>query len=343
MKNIFISFLSFFIIISNLYFVSCTNNSDDIVIAQPEKVNMDIKLLNDMDNEIKRNFPHINGILVSRNENLVFERYYDGGNKNTLYPMYSMTKSVMSMLLGKAIEEKIISGTDKNVMDYFTNNHNIIEDVNLKFIKIENLLTMTSGIDTSIIDPNEAYKNWLTTFLSSRFAAKPGEAFNYSDLDAHVLSMIFTIAAKKTASEYAKDHLFGPLNITNYRWLSDFQGNSYGSTGLELTARDMLKFGLLYLNKGNWNGKQLVSEEWVYNSTRIHLTGYFPYYTDYGYLWWIQKAGGHYAYFAGGIGGQYIAVIPDLKICVVIMSQTDIHHVENYDLIGKYIVPSVKK
>ena len=121
------------------------------------------------------------------------------------------------------------------------------------------------------------------------------------------------------------------------------QGNSFGCTGLELMARDMLKIGQLYLNEGKWKEKQLISPDWVETSTKKHLSGSFPFFADYGYLWWVQNVNKHNTYFAGGIGGQYIVVIPDLKICVVILSQTDRHHSENFNLIGKYIIPAVKK
>lgn len=173
-------------------------------------------------------------------------------------------------------------------------------------------------------------------FFTPALLADPGTVFNYNSGGSHLLSMIVQSVSEQSAADFAVKHLFAPLDIRDFHWLSDFTGHTQGGSGLELLPTDMAKIGQMILNKGQWQGTQVVPAAWVDAATRVHSTSSPN--LDYGYQWWIRPQGDFYAL---GWGGQQIHVFPKQDMVVVFtagMSGNDILH---NDLIDTYLLPAV--
>jgi len=190
-------------------------------------------------------------------------------------------------------------------------------------------------------------------FISSDLASRelrnnPGEKLYYNSMSPQILSVILTKTTGMKALDFGNIQLFGPLGITKMRWQETF-GYSRGATGIALTTRDMAKLGYLYLNKGNWDGKQIIPEQWVEDSTRIEIevpvVPPFSIRLDYGFLWWIHKTADFDAFSAVGWGGQYITVVPALDLVVVIATVEYSHaNAPRYlSLIEKFIIASIEQ
>ena len=170
----------------------------------------------------------------------------------------------------------------------------------------------------------------------------PGERFNYDNQASHLLSIVVPRATKQGTLRFAHQHLFEPLGITNYKWPVDSEGHLQGAFGLALAARDMAKIGSLFLQRGRWNGRQLVPEAYVAEATRPHNKGGSPVRAaDYGYLWWITRPPAEVSgYFAAGSRGQLIYVVPSLGLVVAIAS--DASGAGARHLINQVIIPVVQ-
>jgi CubicO group peptidase (beta-lactamase class C family) len=143
-------------------------------------------------------------------------------------------------------------------------------------------------------------------------------------------------------AEFAKRYLFRPLGISTPKWVPDPQGHANGGRGLYLRARDLAKFGFLYLNQGQWEDRQIIPVDWIRASTRQQSEGGFPEYNRYGYLWWVTTEKGHPAYYAAGYGGQYVYIVPDFDIVVAITSKLDQSHPENKNVVSEYVIPAIE-
>lgn len=171
-----------------------------------------------------------------------------------------------------------------------------------------------------------ASDNWVRHGLSLPLLYAPGEVFAYSTLDAHLLSAVLAQVTGMSTLEFANQYLFGPLGSEATRWASDPQGYQIGGSELYLTPRDMAKVGYLYLRRGQWEGKQLIPEEYLQASTRTQVVpGISVVIPDtYGYLWWISTVGPYASFYALGYGGQTIYVIPDLDVVLVTTARLDV-------------------
>jgi CubicO group peptidase (beta-lactamase class C family) len=228
-------------------------------------------------------------------------------------------------LVGIAIDKGYIQGVNADVLDYFPKYRPPDNDPRRRDITIEHLLTMGSGIDwpqygaDNINDKMAKSGDWIRFILERPMAAEPGSRSNYSNGDAHLLSAILQKATGETALDFGWDNLFQPLGISEVRWDYDPKGISIGSATIYLTPRDMAKLGYLYLNRGKWEGKSIVSADWVRASlqsrTKIAIAGG---YADYGYYWWIYPELGLYEAWGGS--GQRIGIFPELGIVTVITS-----------------------
>jgi CubicO group peptidase (beta-lactamase class C family) len=313
--------------------------TDDWQVTTPEEQDMSSEKMEGLQRHIIDELPHIRSVLIVRNGYIVFEYYREPLTEANRHEVFSVTKSFTSALIGIAIEEGYIASVDQKIIDFFP--ENITSDIapDNKLITIEHLLTMTAGYPENPMMPALFVKDKVGQELLS----SPGGDFRYDSGSSHLLSAILTESTDKNALQFAKEHLFEPLGITNVKWPRDYRGNNFGSHGLSLRSRDMAKFGHIYLNQGIWNGEQVVPQDWVNVSTRKHNDGGPPIGEQYGYQFWITTINEHSAYFAAGYGGQFIYVIPDLKIVVVITSNYDLDHGENREIINEFVVPSVLK
>ena len=319
--------------------------------SPPEEQGLDPKTLSQIDPDVKETFPDVKGVLVVRNGYVVFENYYQGYDRSDYHHVFSVTKSVISALVGIALKEDRIENLDQRLPEFFPEHFGPGTDPRKRQITLENLLTMTNGFRPNSFYDNKGFEQILSSddvveaSIGQPMAKEPGEEFNYNDGDAHLISAILTKTTGQSALAYAHENLFGPLGIDSepdasiqavpanrrrfeeagFMWADDGQGNSVGAAGLKLTARDMAKIGYLYLQDGRWEGRQIVPRGYVRASTREQVeTGYSPAGSPagYGYLWWTRKVEGYRAFYAAGYGGQFIYVIPELNLVAVIVSES---------------------
>ena len=225
---------------------------------------------------------------------------------------HSMCKSIAGMAIGMLIEEGKLK-LDENIYDIFSDHMNAFSKIFRPVITVENLLTMTSGVtfnESGIVSGND----WLGSFLNASVNGKPGTEFQYNSLNTYVLSAIVTKRTGETLTEYLTPRLFEPLGITKYYWETCPKGITKGGWGLFLCAEDMAKLGQLYLQRGKWNGQQLVSEYWIEISTARHLKTQNDTY-GYGYQLWMEQRPGSFEY--NGMLGQNVIIYPDMDMVLV--------------------------
>ena len=262
--------------------------------------------------------PRLHSLLVSRHGELVLERYFHGTRATSFANVKSASKSVISALVGIAIERKLLAGVDAPIAPYFPELNAAGVDARKRKITIEDLLTMRSGLT----DTNQAYgawvrsPNWVHYLLAQSLQAPPGARMDYNTGNTHLLSAILTKVSGSDTWAFAQKVLAGPLGITMPKWPQDPQGIYFGGNDMLLTPRQMLRFGELYLHHGRERASQIVPASWVEESftprTQSRRSGNL-----YGYGWWIAEMAGLQTAFAWGFGGQYIFVIPSLDAVVV--------------------------
>lgn len=312
-------------------------------VSAPEQQKMNSKILDEMDTYANKNFSQIHSILIIRHGNLVFEKYYNGYDQHKIQHINSVTKTFTGALIGIAIDKGYIKDINSKLVDFYPEYVTAKSDPRIKDITIEHLLTMTSGFawqDWGDGLKAEESKDPLKYIMERPFDSQPGEKFNYNSGGFYLLSAIITKSTGMKASAFADKYLFSPLGIVSWEWWEDKY--TLGGLGLNLRPRDMGKFGLLYLNDGQWNGDKIVPAEWIKASTIKKNDGGVPHGENYGDHCWVTTVHGYSAYFAGGYGGQFIYVVPALDLVVAITSGWDRHHEEHrLILVDKFIIPAV--
>jgi len=268
---------------------------------------------------------NLHSLIMVRNGHVIVEAYVHPYDEDTLHDVKSVSKSVLSALVGIAREEGILNSLDQTVSAYFPEYISDDMDARKRSITLRHLLTMTSGLDLDengpIMDGIFASDNWVEATFARPMSEDPGQRFLYSTLLTHTMSGILTRASGQSLLELSNRSLFGPLGITGIQWKQGPKGYYRGGFGLFMTPRDMAKFGLLFLNQGRWNGEQIVPTEWVLESTRDHMAG-IEADDGYGYWWWRvgsfwSRLVGDYGYMAAGWGGQRISVFRRWDMVVV--------------------------
>lgn len=250
--------------------------------------------------------------MVLRHGKVICECNFAPYPKGMWHITHSMCKSITGMAIGMLIEEEKLK-LDENIYDIFPDHINAFSKIFRPVITVENLLTMTSGVtfnESGIVSGND----WLGSFLNASVNGKPGTEFQYNSLNTYVLSAIVTKRTGETLTEYLTPRLFGPLGITKYYWETCPKGITKGGWGLFLCAEDMAKLGQLYLQRGKWNGQQLVSEYWIEISTARHLKTQNDTY-GYGYQLWMEQRPGSFEY--NGMLGQNVIIYPDMDMVLV--------------------------
>jgi len=307
-------------------------------------------------------YKDIHSILIVKDGKLIFEEYFSGNHRNSLHVMASATKSVTSILVGIAIDNKMISDVNRKIYELLPQ-YVGTKWVDKKYeITLEHLLTMTAGVDwlaaTSDIplsDPRNddagLYRSYdpIKYTLEKELIEQPGSRYNYSTGLSTLLGEILKKASGLNPDEFAAKYLFYPLGIQNHKWKAYPNGTIDTGGGLYLRSRDMAKIGYMMLRKGKWKGNQIVSEEWVNESTKSHVLqiGKSTMASDYGYQWHhgerkIRNQGIE-AFFARGLGGQYIFIIPTLDLVAVFTYQHpySLGWLTGNLVLAKYIIPSV--
>jgi CubicO group peptidase (beta-lactamase class C family) len=237
------------------------------------------------------------------------------------WPVHSVTKSVLSILVGIAIDKGLLR-LDQKLPELVAEAPERTIDPRAADITLRDLLTMSSGFAPH--EMADVPGVWSSSLWMIRRTVKhtPGTHFYYDDEGTNLIAIILRRAVGGNIAEFAKNELFAPLQIDRYFWAVDKDGNLPGFSGLLLTARDMAKIGLLYLQQGRWRERQVVSEAYVRDSTRKHIDGSMPgLQAGYGYLWWTRPTrDGSPAYFASGWQSQLILNFPDRNLVMALAS-----------------------
>jgi len=321
---------------------------------------MDRQKIGELEELIAREYGGVTGVVVRGRGELLYEGYYNGYSAGDAVHVYSVTKSVFSILLGIAIDEGLIDSVRRKVLDFFPDYAVLPGEETIRDVTVENLLTMTAPYKYE----TEPYEAFFSSPDPIRYALdllggdRPIGAFNYSAVGGtHVLSGVLAAATGRSIREYAVEKLFSPLGIDVPRdivlrteeehlaamrdkglrgWAVDPQGLSAASWGLFLTPTDMARIGQLYLNGGAWDGRRVVSERWIRESTREHSRCLEWGNMAYGYLWWLPPGG----YAALGDGGNAIYVNPKNGLVVSVAALLEPGAKDALGLIKRHIEPA---
>jgi CubicO group peptidase (beta-lactamase class C family) len=289
--------------------------------------------------------------LVVRNGYMVADATIFPFEPGSRHIIYSCTKSVVSALVGIAIEEGYIEGVDQPVLDFFPERAVTNLDADKQAMTLEDVLTMSTGLECRDsylyrwrgLREMQQSDDWVQFMLDLPMAEEPGTRFEYCNGASFLLSAVIQETTGMNALAFANEHLFGPLGIIDVEWSSSPQGITIGWSDLHLTPHDMAKIGYLYLNEGLWDGEQVVPADWVKASTREHIPAR-TLQDGYGYQWWVDDAAlGGGIYMALGYSGQYIVVVPDKDMVVVFVSnleERDFYVPQ--ELLNDFIIPAAK-
>jgi CubicO group peptidase (beta-lactamase class C family) len=269
--------------------------------------------------------PRLNSLLVSYQDRILVEDYFGGTDPKRPANMKSASKSVISALIGIAIEEGFITSVNVPIAQYFPEYISQTLNSDKQGITIEDLLTMESGLATT---SNRNYgkwvlsENWVEFAINQPLIAEPGEQMIYSTGSSHLLSAILTKATGMDSKQFAQQYLTSKLGYSMSYWPQDPQGIYFGGNDMEMTPRQMLSFGKLYLNGGLHEGEQVVPAYWVSQSHTAHADSPRGQGRQYGYGWWLRDLAGLQVPVAWGYGGQLIFVIEELDLVVVATSNS---------------------
>lgn len=284
--------------------------------STPEKQGIDSEKLIKFFKHIEKENLNLSSLLIIRNGRLVTEVYSAPYNQDTVHNLYSCTKSLLSSLVGIALEEGYLKSVDQKLVDFFPEYYTEEMDPWIKEITLEDLLTMSAGYKIgSWSNQNKIFTsdNSVKQAMKRSLVNPPGDKFAYDNVSSHLIGAILVKATGMSLLDFAQQHLFTPLGIQEVRWAKLVDGRYMGFSGVYLTPRQMAKFGLLFLNNGYWQGKEVVPKEWVEKSTRAYKEIALASSWKYGYQWWRQGK----VYFAKGFGWQRIMVYPKLDMVVV--------------------------
>jgi CubicO group peptidase (beta-lactamase class C family) len=336
-----------------------------------------VTLMNDLSHQTSHN---VHGIIVITNGKLVFEEYFSGEemditehtvkyirkqfDRNTPHFLASASKSVTSLLIGISLKKGLLSGIDENMFSFFPEHANLAT-TQKNNITISHMLTMSTGIPWNEGYPFDDPRNDLVAMVGSQdpigfvlakpLVASPGAQFIYNSGTTNLLGDVVRRTSGHSLGDFADQYLFAPLGITFHTWVGcALQTDvTLASSGLYLTPRDMAKIGQLCLQRGIWNGSQIISEDWMNESSAPHIQippsqNPMPQLiTGYGYLWWTGSfsTGNTRVYFAAGFGGQYIFVFPTSDLVVVMTGGA--YRTQQYDeffnIVNNYILQSLVK
>ena len=293
--------------------------------------------------------PRLRSLLVQHRGRLVGERYWRGGARDRRANIKSASKSIVSTLVGIAIAEGKIRGTDATIGELLPAETRGL-DAEKRAITVGDLLSMRSGLEPTSFGNYGAWvssRDWVRDALRRPMVAPRGGPMLYSTGSTHLLSAILTRATGTSTYRYAETRLARPLGIALRPWQRDPQGIYFGGNDMYLTPREMLKVGTLYLGGGLApDGRRVLPRAWIDSSAVPRTISPFNG-NRYGYGWWIREAAGHRVLYAWGYGGQFIFVVPTLDLVVVTTSDPDAatrdggHLDAIYALLEQEIVPAL--
>lgn len=356
--------------------------NDGLQVGTFDEVSIDTQMILKAIGRIEQGkYGEVHSMLIHRNGKLVFENYFEGHrykwdaknyhgelvawDRDMAHEMMSVTKSFTSACIGIAIDKGFIESIDQSIFDYLPDHQHLKVD-NREYITIEHLITMTLGLawdewsaahGTSANDIDGLWfdcPETITCVLDKEWWKEPGQLFTYNGGGMAILSEIIRNATNMNIDEFSEKYLFETLGIENSRWTQFPDGVWDGSGSFYISPRDMIKFGVTYLNNGLWDGKRIISAEWVEkssvpyrNNIDIKIPGEDSGKNGYGYTWWTSELphSGNTTnmYRAGGWGGQEIMVFPDLDMVVVFTGGNYANKTHLFEIVERFILPAINE
>jgi CubicO group peptidase (beta-lactamase class C family) len=313
--------------------------SDALPRSTPEAQGISSQAILEFVEAADRSVNTFHSFMILRHGKVIAEGAWKPEKLDEPHVLNSVSKSFNSTAIGLAIQSGKLR-LDDPVLKFFPADAPADPSENLKEMTVRDLLTMSGGHET---EPARGDSPTVKQFLAHPVVYKPGTHFLYNTIGSYVLSAIVTKVTGQTSLEYLKPRLFEPLGIESPRWDSSTEGNSLGGYGLFLRTEDIAKLGQLYLQKGRWHGKQLVSQEWIEEATSKQISNQNESHAKigpdweegYGFQFWRCR---HNAYRADGAGGQFIVVVPDQDVVVAITADSDNMQAE-LDAIWDHLLP----
>ncbi len=309
-----------------------SDRSDEYILEVSESSTENIRVLSSIEVERRldaittpmADIGPINSLLVSQHGELVAEKYYGRMNAGRGNNIKSASKSLLSILIGIAIDKGYLEGVDQPIGEFFPDYFESNPDSIKASITIEDLLTMRSGLASTSRSNYGRWvssNNWIYYKLNQPLRGVPGEDRIYSTGNTHLLAVILTRATGLNTLQFANRYLFDPMDIQITGWDRDPQGYFLGGNNMAMRPRDMIKIGQLMMDVGVYNGEQLVPKEWIIRSIEP-VTGRIPGIENYGYLWFRRMVGDVHMIYAFGNGGQYIMILPELEAVLTVTTRT---------------------
>jgi len=299
-----------------VFTISCSEDSS----SKPE---VNYKKLNEAFSSAQQ-IESITSLVVFHNDTIIKEAFYGSGGADVRQGVRSVTKSVMSILIGIAIDKGYLTSIDQTLGEFIdTSVYTITPEKSS--IKISHLLSMTSGFEWDELTSVLGYNQWVLAdnqvqyLLDKPLTSEPGQLFTYNSAGTHLLSYIITKESGISTYEFSLQYLFNPIDIEEVDWYVDKQGYCNGGAGLIFTPHDMIKIGQLVLNHGIYKGKTIVSSDYIDISTQTKIStgNTMNFASSYGYCWWLGQKDEIDYVFANGYGGQFIVIVPSLELIVV--------------------------
>lgn len=312
--------------------------------STPEQQGMSSTLLAGLFDAVVDAGYRVDGIVIVRHGHVITEATGPDYDLDEFHIVHSVTKSIISTLIGIAIDEDLLDGVDQRIVDIFGGREIENLDVRKKAMTLEHLLTMTTGFDCrdSYLYRWEGLHDlwgsddWVQHILDLPMIAEPGERFEYCNSASFLLSAIVTEVTGVSAEEYALARLFEPIGVTEFHWPANPNGISIGWGELLIAPSDLARFGLLILNDGYWDGERIVPEAWIEEATRVHVEGTLQ--DGYGYQWWIRADG---VIEALGYQGQYVIIDRGRDLVTVFTSTLpDEEFYVPDDFYDRYVIPA---
>jgi CubicO group peptidase (beta-lactamase class C family) len=326
-------------------------------------------LLREMADSISKNhYSGMHSVLIAKNNQLIYEQYFNGFRRDSLHDSRSSFKSVTSLLIGIAIDKGFIKDVNQKVYEFFPEYPSLKTDQFKKLLTIKDLLEMKSGFDCEEFNGTHdceeemsLSKNWVKYALDLPMKNKPGEIWSYTSIDPIILSGVIRRATHMSVMDFARKYLFNPIGISAYKWTVDPSGNGMTAGSFYMRPEYMIKIGQLVKDKGMWGRRQIVSEKWIAQSTlcNIEIPNFSfikssktkiasPQQAYYGFYWYREKIKTNdlqeNLLFASGNGGQYIFIIERLNLTVVFTQGNygSFKAKQAFEILAKYILPNFK-
>lgn len=327
---------------------------DDWQISTPEEQGLEPMLVAELYHDAAE-LETLYGLLVVKNGYLIAEDYFNEGSVGQKALLQSAAKSITSALVGLALEQGCLSSVEQKMIDFFPDFADRIVDPRKREITLRDMLQMRAGYPPEESDQALWEAVWSGDYVhlvaDFPLTSDPGTEFQYSNLTAHWLGIIVARACDTDLKSFGQEHLFDPLGSEIGDWKKDLDGYNWAAGEIHVSARDAAKFGMLFLNDGQFEGNQIVPADWVRDSLQTYSEDAYDNVGEfrdigYGYQWWSAKVGDHEVNFAWGHGGQLIVLLDDLNMVVVVTadpmyevygSESWQHEKANIELVGDFI------